>query len=373
MSEMTALIRRHIREMAPYQPIEPVDVLAKKLGLAEAQIIKLDANENPYGLLPEIEQTLQNLRYVHQYPDPESRALRRALAEYHHLSAEHFLVGAGADELIDLVTRLFLGPGDGIIHCPPTFGMYAFDAQLQGARIISVPRKPDFSLDLPAIRAAVLKHQPRIIFVASPNNPDGQWVPPGVLQQLLELPLMVVVDEAYVEFAHAFKGYLHQVPLHDNLIVLRTFSKWAGLAGIRLGYGAFPRKLLPYLWKIKQPYNVSVAATSVGIAALKQADKLHALAAKIRCDRDKLMASLQRFRWLRPYPSEANFILCRVAEPPGAGALKQHLALRGIFVRYFQTPELQDCIRITVGTPEQNEILLQHLQEFYVPNPGVES
>src|SRR5512135_1257253 len=166
-------IRKHLESLPPYTPIEPFEVLSARIGRDPLQIIKLDANENPYGPLPVVREALGKLDFPHIYPDPESRALRKSLAGFTGVSEEYLLAGSGADELIDLLMRVFLEADDCILSCPPTFGMYSFDAELNAARCIEVPRKADFSLDMESIRKAVEDDQPKILFIASPNNPDG--------------------------------------------------------------------------------------------------------------------------------------------------------------------------------------------------------
>jgi histidinol-phosphate aminotransferase len=358
-----ALIRPHIQGMPPYEPILPFEVLSARLGLPEDQIVKLDANENPYGPLAEVHQALAALPYAHIYPDPESRHLRAALADFLAIPVENILAGAGADDLIDLVMRLCLEPGDGLVNCPPTFGMYAFDGDLNRARVINIPRRPDFSLDLPAIEAAVRRERPRLLFLASPNNPDGSLTPPEDLQRLLDLPLLVVLDEAYIEFAPPGASQAGQVLQRPNLIVLRTFSKWAGLAGLRVGYGIFPSGLIPHLWKIKQPYNVSVAASTAALVSLQNSPRLLAVGQKLVAERQRLFRALQGIAWLQPYPSQANFILCRVLGRP-ARQVKLRLQDMGILIRYFDKPGLQDHIRISVGKPEHSDLLLEKLERM---------
>ena len=355
------MIRPDIATMEPYTPIFPFDVLAARLGRALNDIIKLDANENPYGSPPRVRAALADLRYVHIYPDPESRALREALADFTGAPADLLLAGAGADELIDLTMRLFLQPGDAILNCPPTFGMYAFDAAISGARVISVPRRSDFSLDLDGVEEAACRHHPKLIFVASPNNPDGGWLPDADLERLLALPLVIVLDEAYVEFAGAGHSRIQQVSRRDNLIVLRTFSKWAGLAGLRVGYGAFPAALMAHLWKIKQPYNVSVAAATAAIAALKDRAWLEQKIALIVQERERLARLLGDVPYLRPYPSRSNFVLCRVVEHD-ARQLKLALEQEGILIRYFDKPGLRDHVRFSVGKPDQTDALIAVLR-----------
>jgi histidinol-phosphate aminotransferase len=363
MFDPQRLIRAHIRAMPAYEPILPFEVLSRQLGREASQIIKLDANENPYGLLPAVREALAALPFAHIYPDPGSQDLRRLLADYHQVAVENLLAGAGADELIDLALRLVIEPGDAILDCPPTFGMYRFDGDLNGAKVISIQRKPDFNLDLPAIERAAAEYHPKLIFIASPNNPDGSLAPLAALERLLELPMLVVLDEAYIEFAPPGSSLLAQAAQRSNLIVLRTFSKWAGLAGLRVGYGAFPTALMPHLWKIKQPYNVSVAAAAAACVALQNAAALQEMRDRILAERKRLFEGLQSIAYLHPYSTQANFILCRV-EGRDAAALKQRLAQEGILVRYFDKPGLQNCIRVSVGKSEHTQILLQTLKAW---------
>ncbi len=359
---LTQLLRPDVATMEPYAPILPFDVLSAQLGIAPEKIIKLDANENPYGPSPRVREALAAMPYPHIYPDPESRRLRRALADYTGVPMDYLLAGHGADELIDLVMRLFVTPGDTIVNCPPTFGMYRFDAAVNGARVLSLPRQADFSLDLDSI-VAVVAREPRVklLYVASPNNPDGGLLPEDDLCRLLDLPLVVVLDEAYVEFAGPEHSRVAWVPERDNLIVLRTFSKWAGLAGLRLGYGLFPLAIIEHLWKIKQPYNVSVAAQVAGLASLADRGYLQANVARIVAERERLTDVLREFPYLHPYPSHANFVLCRVVGRD-ARALKEALAARGILIRYYASPGLTDHVRFSVGTPEGTERLMAELR-----------
>ena len=359
----TCLIRPHIQDMPAYDPILPFEVLSRRLGRSPEQIVKLDANENPYGTLPAVRAALAEMPFAHIYPDPGSQDLRGALAEYHNLPFENILAGAGADELIDLVLRLTIDPGEAIINCPPTFGMYPFDGDLNRARVINVTRREDFSLDLPAIEQAVRDNQPKVIFIASPNNPDGSLAPLADLERLLALPLLVVLDEAYMEFATPGFSLLAEAARQQNLVVLRTFSKWAGLAGLRIGFGVFPGELMPHLWKIKQPYNVSVAASTAAIVALEHSSELQEICKLIIAERERMFGLLRTIPFLRPYLSQSNFILCRV-DGRDAKRLKQDLAQAGVLVRFFNKPGLQNCIRISVGRPDQTDILIRTLHSM---------
>ena len=349
-------IRRDIAAMSAYTPTSSLEVFAARLGRDVGELIKLDANENPYGPSPRVAEALASLAGAHIYPDPSSSALRALLAEYCGAPPEQILCGAGADELIELILQLFIEPGDCIINTPPTFAMYSFDAPLYHARTIDAPRHADFSLDVAAIEHAVRQHAPKLVFLCSPNNPSGNLIPRAEMERLLALPTCLVVDEAYIEFA-ASESLVSAVGRHDNLIVLRTLSKWAGLAGLRLGYGVFPPALMPHLWKIKQPYNVNVAADAAGRASLQDADFLRGRVAALTEQRQRLQDALAELPFLQPYPSQANFVLCRVLGMSAAD-LRDRLASQGIIVRYYDKPGLRDHIRISAGTPDQVDRLL---------------
>jgi len=353
------LIRSDIADMEPYTPVVPFEVLSRRLGRRPRDIVKLDANENPWGPSPKVTEALANQEYYSIYPDPGQQTLRDALAEYVGASAERIMVGHGSDELIDLIMRGFIEPGDAIVDCPPTFGMYRFDAQVNRGRVIKVWRKSDFSLDVGGIEGAI-GQEPRakLLFITSPNNPDGGVPSDEDLLRLLDLPVIVIVDEAYGEFLGRSMAGL--VERYSNLIVLRTFSKWAGLAGLRVGYGIFPGWILEQLWKIKQPYNVNVAGTVAALASLQDVAYLHENVARIIAERERLLRELGRLGFLKPYPSNANFILCRVVGQD-ACELKARLEQRGVLIRYYDTPRLTDHIRISVGRREQNDALLAAL------------
>ncbi|MGQ9625565.1 MAG: histidinol-phosphate transaminase [Anaerolineae bacterium] len=355
------LIRPDIINMESYTPILPFEVLSARLGRPPEEIIKLDANENPYGPSPKVLKALADGRYYHIYPDPDSNALRQALSQYLGVDKESILAGSGADELIDLIMRLFVRPGDAVLYCPPTFGMYSFDAGINGGKAVGVARRADFSLDLDAVEKAVAgEERAKLLFLASPNNPDGSILSDEDLRRLLNLPLVVVLDEAYVEFDG--KSRVSWVQDFPNLIVLRTFSKWAGLAGLRVGYGVFPLEIISHLWKIKQPYNVNVAGAIAAIASLEDWDYLRRNVTRLIAERERLYQALARFDFLRPYPSQANFILCRVVGR-NAKELKLALEREGILVRYFEVPGLWDHIRISVGLPEHTDALLAALEK----------
>lgn len=357
-------LRPDLRAALPaYEPIEPADVLAERLGLRPDRILKLDGNENPYGPSELAVEAIRSaaLNYA-IYPDPEQRELRAALARHLDAPAGQIVAGAGSDELIDLLIRLFVAPGDAVVVCPPTFGMYRFSTLVQGGRVVEVPRGPDFAIDANAVVQTVGATGAKLVFIAAPNNPTGNLLSPAQLDTLLAADALVVIDEAYVEFAGTggFAGRVTDGA--TNLAVLRTFSKWAGLAGLRAGYGVFPRDVADLLMVVKPPYTPNTAATLAALASLQDAAALMERVRSIAADRVRLATALERVPGLRPFPSQANFVLVRI-EGREARAVRDELRVRGIFVRYFDTPPIDDCLRITAGTPEQNDAVVAALRE----------
>jgi len=358
--DVEKMIRANLRSMKAYTPVDPADVLRGRAEVPAEETAKLDGNENPYGCSPRVQQALAVCDIYNRYPDPDQREVRKALAKYTGMKAEYIVAGAGSDDLIDIILRLFIEPGNRVINCPPTFGMYPFCTEIAGGKVVKAPRKKDFSLDIAAIKKAV-DAKTRVIFIASPNNPTGNRATEAEIKKLLALKLIVVVDEAYVEFSG--NSLISLVPQYANLIVLRTFSKWAGIAGLRAGYGICPPNIAAHLMKIKQPYNINTAAHAAILESLKDIKYLQATVKKMVKEREVMYAALQKVKWLRPYPSQANFILCAVL---GRSAKGVYLGLqkRGIFIRYFETPELKDYIRISVGKPEDTVRVIAALKDM---------
>lgn len=352
------LVRPDLRDLAAYEPVEPADLKAERLGVSEGDVLKLDGNENPFGPSPRAIEALRMETQYQYYPDPAQTKLRERLAEYVGASPDAVVAGAGSDELIDLVLRAIVAPGDAVVDCPPTFGMYAFLARVAGAQVVEVPRREDFSVDLDAVAACA--PQAKAIFLASPNNPTGNATPREEIERILDLGILVVVDEAYVEFAGG--SVAQTVAERENLVVLRTFSKWAGLAGLRVGYGVMAPALARVLMRIKQPYNVSVPAQIAAIAALEDRELLMERVGAIVRERERLAALLSEIPWVTVYPSSANFVLCRLAGRD-ARAVRDALAQRGIFVRYFDRHPIADCLRISVPAPGQSERVARALRE----------
>lgn len=371
--DMREMIRPDLLEMPGYVPITPTDLLAQRHGIAPEAVIKLDGNENPYGPSPKALAAIAGERAYHIYPDPDQAKVRAALSQHLGVAAEAIVCGLGSDDLIDLILRAVLtpsaGPGrSGVIDCPPTFGMYPWSTQITGGRVIDVPRQESFALDIDAIEKAAAQRadatsSAKLIFLASPNNPTGNRLPPEQLERILATGLLVVVDEAYIEFAGAKGSFVRLVATHENLVVLRTFSKWGGLAGLRAGYGVMSPVLASVLMAIKQPYNLNVAAGVAMLASLDDKMVLDERACKIAGTRDRLAAMLNEIDWITMYPSEANFLLCRL-DGVDAVEVRDRLAKRGIFVRYFDAPMLRNHLRISVGLEEHNPIVVGALREI---------
>jgi histidinol-phosphate aminotransferase len=355
-------IPAHLTSLPAYVPGEAVETLAARLGRSVESIIKLDANENPYGPPPAVKRALAEIS-TYQYPDSEQRHLRAALAAYTGIPAEFLVAGNGSDELLSLLAQILLEPGDSILVCPPTFSMYAFYAKVKNCRVVNVPRRADFSLDMEGIIYAVQTESPKMILIDNPGNPTGLNLPIADIEKLLDLPTLIVLDEAYIEFADT-PSFITRVPERENLVVLRTFSKWAGLAGMRVGYGAFPKWISDVLWQAKSPYNLTHPASIAATAALSDIDYLIGNIQRLRDDRERLAAALRRFNGLTVYPSAANFLLVRVdaaAFGKSATEICNSLKEQGILVRLF---EPMNCTRITIGLPEHIEALLTAFQKL---------
>jgi len=351
------LIRKNLLAFGGYSPATSPETLRGKIEIAPENIIKLDANENPYGFSPRVQKALAKYAEFNIYPDNAQTALRKSLAKYTGVNARHIVAAGGSNQLIDLVVRLFVGSGDEVIDCVPTFGIYSFSTRLCGGTLVEVPRGEDFAVNVSAVRKAITR-KTKLICLANPNNPTGTLTPQSDILELLGTGLPLLLDEAYYEFSGQTVAPL--VGKCGNLMVLRTFSKWAGLAGLRVGYGLFPEKIADYLLRIKMPYNVNVAALVAVAESFKDMDYLMGTVKLILAERERLFGELKKIRWLKVYPSRANFVLCEVLRGE-AKELRQKLQDKGILVRYFDSPRLKNCIRISVGKTEHTDALMKAL------------
>jgi histidinol-phosphate aminotransferase len=347
--------------LAPYVGGESLDAFSARTGIPVERLIKLNSNENPYGPSPRVLASLGNYARYHRYPDPASPALRAALAAYTGVPAEAIFLSNGSNELIQLLWRVFIGPGESVAICPPTFSLYTSVTTLCGGQVIEVPRAADGNVDPQAVRAA-LRPQTRVIMLCSPNNPTGEWVPLEIVEDLLDTGRLVVVDEAYIEFAGLHKSAARLVAQHDHLVVLRTFSKWAGLAGLRLGYGLFPQWIVPHLLKVQPPFEVNAAAHIAALESLADLEWLQRNIALLVAERERMRAQLGALPFLHVRPSETNFLLASLTdERVQAGTLRAALEAAGILVRFYHSPGLERSCRISVGTPSDTDALLRAL------------
>ena len=354
------LIRPHLASVQTYQPVDPPEVLAQRAGIPTESIVKLNGNENPYGPSPKAAEAVYSAA-LHIYPDPFQRKLRAALSEYTGFGPESIIAGAGSDELIDLLFRLFIEPGDTILDCEPTFAMYAFCARVAGGELRLIQRDELFEIDLQAVRDAI-DDKTKIIFISSPNNPTGNLASEDQVRALLETGLVVVIDEAYYEFSGETAAGL--IDEYDNLVVLRTMSKWAGLAGLRIGYGIMDSALVDHIVDIKSPYNVNIAAEAAALASLEDSEYLLGNVQSIVNDRQSMYQALEEVDGMKPWPSHGNYILCQLDGPEKAVSMTDQLAARGIFVRSFGSDRLTDCFRVAIGTPDENAAFLNAVREI---------
>ena len=354
------LVRPELSGFRGYSACKSPEVIAQKLGIPASKVVKLDANENNYGPSPRVMQALARYNSYHIYPDSVQTELRQLLEKYTGVPAGQIVCGSGSDQLIDFIVKLFAAPGDEIVNMVPSFAMYRFYADLNGARTVEVPRDADFHIDVTAVKEAITA-KTKLIFLANPNNPTGTMTSLNNVTALAETGVPLAVDEAYYEFTG--ESAVTLMAEYPNLMVLRTFSKWAGLAGLRVGYGLFPEAIANHLHSIRDPYNVNVAALVAVRESFKDMGYLMGNVQKIVAERERLLKELASIKWLKPYPSKSNFILCDVLKGK-AKDLQQTLEDRGVLVRYYAEPRLVNCIRFSVGKPEEDDILLKALKEL---------
>jgi histidinol-phosphate aminotransferase len=343
--------------MAEYLPGESQEKFSARTGIPVDQLIKLNSNESPYGPAPEVIAALGNHKNYNNYPDTDSRALRDALANYTGVDSKHIVVSHGSNELINLLWHIFLSVGDNIICCPPTFSLYTFITTFCGAYVLEVPRAENYEVNVEAVIKA-LTPDTKIIVLCSPNNPTGNPVSEQDILALLDTGRIVMVDEAYVEFSDHPKGLAHLVPHYRNLVIMRTFSKWAGLAGLRIGYGIFPEWIVSYLRRAQCPFEVNLAGHIAAIETLKHLDYTLGRVQQIVTERERLFHLLNSHSYLTPIPSQGNFILTEVdTEQVKVDEIKAAVEAHGVMLRYFNHPYLSNFIRLTVGTPAHTDMI----------------
>ncbi|MCC7021395.1 MAG: histidinol-phosphate transaminase [Thermomicrobiales bacterium] len=324
--------------------------------------VRLSWNESPYPPSPKAIAALAAVAAHNRYPEFDAWSLREALGRYVGAPAEQIVAGAGLDNVLETLMALLLEPGDKVIVSEPTFSVYELLIQAHGGETVNVPLRPDFSLDAQAILDAI-DERTKLVIICNPNNPTGNLLDPEAIERVVfEAPCVVAIDEAYAEFAG--NSYLDLMKRAPNLAILRTMSKFAGLAGMRVGYGVFPEQLMPYLSRIMPGFcNVSAAATAAAIASLADVEYNRAIVARIVADRDALAAQLRQIPGVTPLPSATNFLLVRLPVT-NAAPVVQELARRGVYVRHFGNPDhhIADCLRVSIGTPEENAIFADELE-----------
>jgi len=343
---MNSYIKKSVMAMQGYTPGEqPTD----------PRVIKLNTNESPYPPSPAVREALQNLKVetLRLYPDPLSLALRRKIAELHGGTPDNVFVGNGSDETLALCSRAFVEDDGAIGYFEPSYSLYPVLAQIRAVTARPVALGPDFEWTMPK------DYQARLFFMATPNAPTGIQYPKTTIREFCaRFPGVVVLDEAYVDFAreHCMDLALE----YDNILVMRTLSKSYALAGLRLGYVVGAAPLIKALFKIKDSYNVDRITQAVALAALSDQAHMRALVERIKVTRRQTVTKLEQMGF-RVFPSESNFLWVK---PPqiSAAELYQRLREQNILVRYFSGPRTQDYLRITIGTDEQMQALLNVVQ-----------
>jgi histidinol-phosphate aminotransferase len=335
------LVRKNIKVLKPYSS-------ARDEFEGDASVF-LDANENPYP------------SGYNRYPDPHQKKLKIKISELKKANPDQIFLGNGSDEAIDLLFRAFCEPGvDEVIIPQPTYGMYSVSANINDVKIKSVNLTTDFDVDVDSILAQATS-KTKLLFLCSPNNPSGNLLSAEKVNRLIKgFSGIVVVDEAYIDFSSE-PGFVPLLNQYNNLVVLQTLSKAWGLAGLRLGLAFASPEIISVLDKIKPPYNINTLSQSVALQALNETEKKNGQVQEILAQRALLATQLQAVKSVaRMYPSDANFILVRIKE---ARQVYQKLVAKGIVVRDRSNVILcDDCLRITVGTPEENQKLINELQ-----------
>jgi histidinol-phosphate aminotransferase len=357
---MSSLVIPSIESLVPYEGGKPVEELARELGVTHA--VKLASNENPLGPSPRaLEAARQVLASVHRYPDGAAYALRDRIAQFHGISRDEVLQGAGSNELLDLVVRAFATPEHHIVFGEPAFIVYRIAALSGGVPFTAVPLKNHVH-DLPAMAAAVTS-KTRVLFVANPNNPTGTHVGRQAVEELLRsVPpeVIVVMDEAYFEYATApdYPSSLALRHLRERLLVMRTFSKIYGLAGLRIGYAIGPARLIDYMNRVRAPFNVTTPGQAAAVAALDDVEHVVRSRSENAAERARLTRELEGLG-LSVAASQANFVLVDVGRP--ARVIYDRLLERGVIVRPFGN--LPTSLRVTCGLPHEDDRFLTALKE----------
>ena len=347
MFDINNIIRENIKNLTPYSS-------ARDEFQGEASVY-LDANENAYGSPLE--------ENYNRYPDPLQYNVKKRLSEIKGVPIRNIFLGNGSDEAIDILFRAFCNPGvDNVIIVPPTYGMYQVSANINDVALKRVPLTAEYQLDLEGIAEAIDEHT-KLIFICSPNNPTGNSINRDDVETLLaNFNGLIVVDEAYINFSRQ-KTFIQELTEYANLVALQTLSKAWGLAGLRVGMAFASEEIIEVMNRVKPPYNINEASQQLALKALENVDQVNDWIKETLKERDNLVLALKNFDFvLDIYPSDANFILVKTTDPK---AIYNFLVQRGIIVRDRSKVELcEGSLRITVGTPNENNILIKSLQDY---------
>ena len=340
------LVRPNIRELTPYR--------SARDDFEEGLL--LDANENSLGA------PYHEAEGLNRYPDPHQKELRKAVADWRETNPEQVFTGVGSDEAIDLLFRIFCEPGkDRVITTPPTYGMYRVSAGIHNVEVDEVLLDKQFEPVVDDILSAA-GEQTKMLFLCSPNNPTANSIPLDTLEEILEqFPGMVVLDEAYIDFSME-PSRVMLIDRYPNLVVLQTLSKSFGMAGIRLGLAFAQKTVIDFMMKVKAPYNVNALTSKYALEAFRHLDTVRFNVDSIRDERKRLHGELKKIPAVKKiYPSDANFLLAKI---DNALETYKKLAEKNVIVRYRgNEPRCEDCLRITVGTPDENDQLIETLKE----------
>jgi histidinol-phosphate aminotransferase len=315
--------------------------------------VKLDANESPYDMEQPFMSALETLK-TNRYPDPEAKELRKIVAKWFGAAPSQVLHGNGSDELIYYLVTTFGGP---VLYPVPTFSMYGIISQALGEKIIAIPLDAAFDIDLGKMIAEIRRERPKLIFLSTPNNPTGNCFSPEKIIRLLGASKgIVIVDEAYQQFSGK-KGFIPLLKEHKNLVVMRSLSK-IGLAALRLGFLIADPDIIAEVNKVRLPFNVNAFSQAFAVNILRNGRGIKASVRVIISERRRLFREMENIDGVHPYPSEANFILFRVKDP---GRLYDALLRRGVLIRDVSSV-VEGCLRVTIGTPEENTLLLEALK-----------
>ena len=347
MFNLQNLLRKNIKELIPYSS-------ARDEFKGEASVY-LDANENSYG-------SPLNESF-NRYPDPLQFKVKKRLSEIKGVPPRNIFLGNGSDEAIDILFRAFCNPGsDNVITVPPTYGMYEVSANINDVEVRKIKLKTDFQLDMKGIAEAIDEHT-KIIFICSPNNPTGNSINRDDIETILaNFNGLVVIDEAYINYSRQ-KTFIQELTEYSNLVVLQTLSKAWGLAGLRIGMAFASEEIIEIFNKVKPPYNINEASQALALQALQNVEQVNSWIKETVAEREKLKSELSTLKSvLTIYPSDANFILVKTIKPK---EIYQFMVNRGIIVRDRSKVELcEGCLRITIGTPNENEILIEAFKNF---------